>query len=207
MKHIKLFEEFSSLNEGKIPIYGPGDPYNPIGSTQWTGLVKKMDDWKASGQSFIVVADVDYDMYTTDPNFRSKANMTWQDKSLPLFTSKYPRYQEVEFDYQGMEPNELKPHEVWIRITDKKGVEFKIHPFHVLDIQLGSSAAERIHAGNKYLIKSMRATIVNFKNNVVEVKLQDGSKMNIPIEQWRRENYTEIDENKNPEVEENTELI
>jgi hypothetical protein len=207
MKHIKLFEEFSALNEGKIPIYGPGDPYKPIGSTQWTGLVKKMDEWKASGQSFILVADVDYDMYTTDPNFRSKANMTWTDKSLPLFTSKYPRYQEVEFDYQGMEPNELKPHEVWIRITDKNGVEFKIHPFHVLDVQLGSSAGDRIHAGNKYLIKSMRATIINYKNNVVEVKLQDGTKMNIPIEQWKREDYTEIDEKQNPEVDENSENI
>jgi hypothetical protein len=205
MKHIKLFEEYSNaLNEGAIPVYPPGNPYKPEASIQWTGFVRHFGtdaktDWKEAGQSFTMVCDVDYDMYTADPQFRSKAQGTWKDKSKPLFTEKYPRYREVEFDLMGVEDNKEKPNEPWLRISDKNGVEFLIHPFHILDIQKGSSMKDRIHSGSKYLIKSMRGKVVNYKDGVVFVKLQDGSNMEIPIADWRKANYTEIEENKKEE--------
>jgi len=197
MKHIKLFEEYhDSLNEGAIPVYPPGNPWKPEGSIQWTGVVKHTDTWKQEGQAFTLVCDVDYDMYTANPEFRSKALGTWKDKTLPLFTSKYPRYQEVEFDLVGVEENKEKPNEPWLRIVDKKGVEFLIHPFHVIDIQKGASVVDRIFAGSKYLIDSMRATITNYKDGKVQVKLQDGSTKEFPIAQWKREGFTEIEESK-----------
>lgn len=200
MKHVKLFEEHFSQSEklfdGAIPVYPPGNPFKPEGSIQWTGVVPHTTKWKEQGQSFVLVVDVDYDMYTADPQFRSKANGTWSNKELPLFSSKYPRYKEVDFDLVAVEENTEKPREHWLRIADKNGVEFRVHPFHILDIQKGASVKDGIFAGDVYLIKDMRGKVINLKNDVVELKLQDGSKKNIPLAEWKKSSYTKIEESR-----------
>jgi hypothetical protein len=197
MRHIKLFEEFSSsLNEGAINVYPPGNPYKAEGSIQWTGVVKHTDKWKQEGQAFTLILDLDYDMYTANPEFRSKALGTWKDKSLPLFTDKFPRYNQVEFDLLGVEENPEKPNEPWLRVVDKKGVEFLVPPFKILDIQKGDSVKDGIHSGSKYLIDKMRAKIVNYKNGKVEVKLQDGTTKEYTLDQWKAGSFMEIEESK-----------
>jgi len=203
MKYVKLFEDYTnSLNEGAIPVYPPGNPYKPEGSIQWTGVVKHTDKWKAEGQSFTLVLDIDYDMYTANPEFRSKALGTWKDKSKPLFTSKFPRYREVEFDLLGVEENTEKPNEPWLRVSDKDGIEFMIPPFKILDIQKGSSVRDDVFAGSKYLIDNMRAQLMNYKNGMVDIKLQDGTSKSFSIEDWnkKKKNFTEIHENEDTEL-------
>lgn len=211
MKYVQSFSEFKILNEGAIPVYPPGNPYKPEKSIQWPGIEKHLKEWISEGQSFVLVADVNYDMYTTDTRFRSKVNDTWNNKDLPLFTTKYPRYQEVDFDLIEIEPNTTgnDPRAVWLKIHDKNGVEFKIHPFMILDIQKGASVKHGIYAGDVYLIKDMRAVITNFRHNEVELKLQDDTKQSIPIDEWKKMGYTKIEEakrNKGRKLNEDTEF-
>jgi hypothetical protein len=194
MKHLKPFTQF--LNEGTIAIFGPGNPYKQEESTQWPGVEERVRKWMSEGQSFILVIDIDYDKYIADPAYRSVALGTWKDKTLSTFSSDFPKYREVEFDVVEVVPNEEKPREPWLRVVDKRGVEFLVPPFKVLDIQLGSSVRDGIHSGFIYLIDSMRAKITNYIKGVVEVKLQDGTTKKIPIDQWKRNNYTQIDESK-----------
>jgi hypothetical protein len=215
MKHLKLFEQFShSLNEGAIPVFAPKgvevpNPqnkkvegqgrYKPTFSMTWPGFVTWANKWIESGQSFSIVADMEYDKYNANPEFRSEALGTWKDKSLPLFTAENPKYDEVEFDVIDFMENKEKPNEPWVKISDKDGTEFLIPPFKILDIQLGSSVEDQIFAGFKYVIDGMRAIITNYKNRKVEVKLQDGSTRTYGVGDWKRKNYTRIDEKKNTE--------
>lgn len=192
MKYVKLFEDF--LNEGAIPVFPPGDPYNREGSIQWTGVVQHTKKWMDEGQSFYLVADLDYDKWTADPQFRSESLGTWKNKELPLFTSKYPKYKEVEFDMLGVVDHPEKPNEPWIRVVDKKGFEFLIPPFRILDIQKGGSVRDGIYAGFKYLIDGKRGKVTNYKDDLVYIQMQDGGKKVFTIEEWKKSNFHHIDE-------------
>jgi hypothetical protein len=197
MKHIKLFEEFSAVNEGAINVFPAGNPYKPEGSIQWTGVLSNIEKWKQKEglTNFVLVLDLDPDMYTANSEFRSKALGTWKDKNLPLFTEKNPKYNEVEFDLVGVEENMEKPNEPWLRVVDKKGLEFLVPPFKVLDIQKGASVKDGIQPGSFYLVDKMRAKIIDYKKGNVVLKMQDSSLKSVPIEQWKKAGYVELDEN------------
>lgn len=215
LKHLKLFEEFAqSINEGAIPVFAPKgievpNPqgkkvegqgrYKPTFSMTWPGFKTWASKWIDSGQSFSIVADMDYDKNNANPEFRSEALGTWKDKSLPLFSEKNPKYKEVEFDVIDFVENTEKPNEPWIKISDKNGVEFLIPPFKILDIQLGSSVEDQIFSGDKYIVDGERAIISNYKSRKVEVKFQDGSTKVFPVGDWKRKNFTLLDEKENTE--------
>lgn len=205
MKHLKLFEEFSTMNEGAITVYPPGDPYKPEGSIQWTGVLSNIEKWKQkSGMTNLtMLLDIEPDMYTADSQFRSKPLGTWKDKSLPLFSEKHPNYREVEFDFIGSEENEEKPNEPWLRVADKNGLEFLVPPFKIMDIQKGASMRDRIYPDTKYLVDKMRAKVMDYKGGEVYLKMQDGSTKKIPIDAWKKAHYMEIEEQKNEENGEN----
>lgn len=201
MKHIKLFEEFTqNINEGAIPVYPPGNPWKNKGSIQWTTVEDHLTNpakWKKeydNPTNISFVADFDFDKYTADPKFRSVPLGTWKDKNLPTFLSKNPNYDEADYDFVEIVPNKEKPREPWIKIVDKKGVEFMIPPFEILDIQIGSSVVDRIFSGSKYLIDNMRGIISDYKDGIVYVRMQDNTTREFTLADWRKKNYTDLDE-------------
>ena len=199
MKHIKLFEEFlTNIYEGAIPVFPPGNPYKQEFSMTWKGVATHTKKWLDEKQAFTITVDLDikdgYNKYIADPKFRSVPMGTWENKDLPLFTSQNPRYKEIEFDMLSVEENKENAETPWIKIVDAKGIEFMIYPFMILDIQKGSSVRDGVFSGHKYLIDKMRAKIMNYKGGKVEVKLQDGSTRSISIADWKKANYTSIDE-------------
>lgn len=198
MKYIKLFEDFqNSLEEGAIPAYPPGNPWKNKGSIQWTGLVRHLTDvWKTeyNATNFSFACDFDYDKYIADKNYRSVPMGTWKDKSLPKFLDKNPRYNEAEFDFVEVVENPEKKKEPWIKVADKKGTEFMIPPFTVLDVQVGSSIRDGIHAGENFLIDNMRGSIADYRDGVVYIKMQNGEKREYTLQDWKSKNYTSLDE-------------
>jgi len=196
MNYVKPFQEFDSVNEG-VFVYPPGNPYEKERTIQWPGLVDWINKWQGQGQHFSLVCDVDYDKHTADPKYRSVPLGTWGDKSLPLFTEENPRYDEVDFDLVEIVDNPEKPREPYLKIVDKNGIEFMIPPFKVMEVQRGDSVVDNIRSGSKYLIDKMRATIVNYKNGKILVRLQDGSVREYDPQQWKSKNFTEIDEKRN----------
>lgn len=203
MKHIKLFEEFAqNIDEGAIPVYPPGNPWKNRGSIQWTSVAQHLTDpnkWKKeydNPTNYTLVADFDFDKYIADPKYRSVPLGTWKDKDLPTFKSENPGYDEGEFDFIEVVENKDKPREPWIKIADKKGIEFMIPPFDILDIQIGSSLKDQIFSGSKYLIDSMRAVITDYKDGIVYIKLQNGETKQFTLEEWKKKNFTDLDESK-----------
>ena len=193
MSYIKLFEEF--LNEGAIFVYPPGDPYEKERSIQWPGLLNWIKIWDEEGQRFMFVCDVDYDKYNANPKYRSLPLGTERDKTLPLFSEENPNYDEVDFDLVEVVPFPEKPREPWLKIQDKNGVQFMIPPVKVLEVQKGDSAIDGIHSGTKFLIDKMRGEITNYKDDNIIVKMQDGSRRVFKLDEWKKANFTEIEEN------------
>jgi hypothetical protein len=70
-----------------------------------------------------------------------------------------------------------------------------IPPVKVLEVQKGDSAVDGIHSGTKFLIDKMRGEIINYKDDNVVVKMQDGSRKVFKLDEWKKENFTEIEEN------------
>ena len=222
MKHIKLFESWlndnSDVNEGAINVFEPGNPWKPEGSMTWTGVTEHLPTYKfpraevVAERGIIVGADFDYDKFIADPAFRSIPLGTWADKSLPKFLDSNPRYDEMEFDFLEVVPQEGKDKkEAWVKIADKDGIEFMIPPHMVLDILKGGSVREKIYPGEKFLVDKMRARIVDFglinpntaRHNemnvgdiVVIIKMQDATTRIYTVQDWKRKNYMHLDENK-----------
>ena len=201
MKHIKLFEEFAqNIDEGAIPVYPPGNPWKNRGSIQWTAVVKMMTDptkWKKeydNPTNYTLVADFDFDKYCATEGFRSIPLGTWDNKELPTWKEKNPKYDVSDFDFVEIIDNKVKPSEPWIKITDVKGNLFMIPPFEILDIQIGSSVVDNILSGEKYLIDSMRAVITNYKDGKVFVKLQNGETKEFSLADWKKKNFSTLDE-------------
>lgn len=226
MSYIKLFEEyFESLNEGQIAIYGPGNPYTPIkdvivdgvnyGSNglQWKKFYDPAQIWLDQGFAISVVVsdfipnsdELGYNKKTTNPKYRSEINGTWGDKSLPLFMDEHPGYDESEFDLVKIDKKLMERDGVYIQ--DKKGNEFCIHASRILDVQLGSSIKDDIHAGATYLIDKMKGRISNYQNGKITVSFktispkssepsnEPGSTKEYTLEEWRAKNYMPLDEN------------
>ncbi len=213
MKYFKLFEEFiantvDSLTEGAIPVYPAGNPWKAEGSIQWSGAPAHMGSWLKTGTAISVVAEFEFDKYAADPAFRSIPNGNWKDKTKPTFSSKNPGYDEGEFDVIGIEDNPEKPEKItttvnkekiehskepWIRIADKKGNEFLIPAFRILDIQKGSSVRDGITSGHAYLIDDQRGTVKDYVDGKVIVQLQNKQTKQIPIAEWKAKRYTELD--------------
>jgi hypothetical protein len=220
MKYIKLFESWMSgdnpVNEGAINVYGPGNPWKPEGSMTWTGVTEHLPTYiypKAepiSERGIIIGADFDYDKFIADPKYRSIPLGTWADKSLPKFLDANPRYDEMEFDFLEIVPQEGKDkREAWVKVADKDGIEFMIPPHMVLDILKGGSIREKIYPGEKFLIDKMKAKIMDYGvinpntarhdgmnpgDVVVVIKMQDGETRFYTVEDWRRKNYMQLDE-------------
>jgi hypothetical protein len=209
MKHIKLFEEFvQHIDEGAIPVYPPGNPWKNRGSIQWTAVAKMMTDptkWKKeydNPTNYTLVADFDFDKYCATEGFRSKALGTWDDKALPTWKEKNSRYDESEFDFVEIIENKEKPNEPWIKIQDKKGNMFMIPPFEILDIQIGSSVKDDIISGEKFLVDNMRATITNYKDGKVYIKLQNGETKEYTLDAWNAKGFTALDESQSTDEDE-----
>lgn len=209
MRHIKLFEEFISVNEGSIPVYPAGNPWKAEGSIQWSGVPAHMASWLKTGTAISIVAEFDFDKYSADPKVRSIPNGNFTDKTKPKFTDANKGYDEGEFDVLGIEDNPDKPEmtkttvnkvsvehakEPYIRIADKKGHEFLIPAFKILDIQKGSSVRDGIASGHSYLVDDQRGTIKDYVNGDVVLKLQNGQVRKIPVADWKANKYLELDD-------------
>ena len=209
MRHIKLFEEFISVNEGSIPVYPAGNPWKAEGSIQWSGVPAHMASWLKTGTAISIVAEFDFDKYSADPKVRSIPNGNFTDKTKPKFTDANKGYDEGEFDVIGIEDNPDKPEmtkttvnkvsvehakEPYIRIADKKGHEFLIPAFKILDIQKGSSVRDGIASGHSYLVDDQRGTIKDYVNGDVVLKLQNGQVRKLPVADWKANKYLELDD-------------
>lgn len=209
MRHIKLFEEFISVNEGSIPVYPAGNPWKAEGSIQWSGVPAHMASWLKTGTAISIVAEFDFDKYSADPKVRSIPNGNFTDKTKPKFTDANKGYDEGEFDVLGIEDNPDKPEmtkttvnkvsvehakEPYIRIADKKGHEFLIPAFKILDIQKGSSVRDGIASGHSYLVDDQRGTIKDYVNGDVVLKLQNGQVRKMPVADWKANKYLELDD-------------
>ena len=191
MKHIKLFEEFNSLNEG-IAVYPQGNPWKPVGNMTWPGFKVNVEKWMSDGTAITGIAEFDYDKFTADEKYRSEPLGTWNNTDLPKFLDKNPRYDESEFDIIGFMENEEKPREPWVRIQDKKGLEFLIAPHKFYEIQKGASVRDGVAAGATYLVDNMRATVIDYKNGIVKIKMQNNENKEIPVEEWKNHHYLEL---------------
>ena len=203
MKHIKLFEEYQLLLDGAIPVYPPGNPWKNRGSIAWTDVVNMMTNpskWKTEYDNptnyTLVVGRADFDVskYIADPNYRSIPLGTWKNKELPTWAEKHPNYDESQFDFVEIVDNKEKPREPWIKVVDKKGVEFMVAPFEILDIQIGSSIVDDVISGEKFFIDGMRAGIYDYKGGKVKVKTADGEKREYTLAYWKSKNYPTLDE-------------
>jgi len=198
MKYVKLFEEFTSVDEAAIQVYGPGNPWKKLGKGMtWTGVETWIPKYAEGGRHIIIGADFDFDQYIADKSFRSKPMGTWNEKTLPKFKDKNPKYDEVEFDFVEFVKNEEKPREPWVKIADKNGVEFMIPPFMILDIVQGGSVRDKIEPGSAYMIDNMRGTIADYKGDTIYIKLQNGEEKQFKLPEWRSKNFTSLDENEN----------
>ena len=229
MKYIKLFEEFSnSLNEGAIPVYELGNPRKPSGSMTWTGVTYWLPQYQNPRAEAVIkrgiIVGVDfeegedyhqYDKFIADPSYRSIPMGTWEDESLPLFTQKNPGYNEVAFDFIEVIPREGKDlKEYWVKVADKNGIEFMIEPHMILDIMKGGSVKEKINPGEAFLINKQRAVIFDFGivspntaklenfnlgDTIVIVKLSKSENLYFTLEEWRKQKFYSLDENKTEE--------
>lgn len=199
MSHFKLFEEyFQNLDEGAIPVFPPDSPYKQEGSIQWTGVEKlftigipqrKQGPWLENTRMVVVsdMNDKDYDRYVADKQYQSVPLGTFGDKNLPLFSEKNPKYDESEFDVVEIVPNKEKPREPYIKVVDKKGLEFMIPPYKIIEIQKGSSIIDKIYAGSKYKFgDGKKGMVVNYTpDKVVHVKMEDGEIEKFSLADWK----------------------
>jgi hypothetical protein len=215
--------ESQPMNEGAINVYEPGNPWKPEGSMTWTGVTEHLPTYihpKAESvieRGIIIGADFDYDKFIADPKYRSLPMGTWGDKTLPRFLDTNPRYDEMEFDFLEIVPQEGKEkREAWVKVADKDGIEFMIPPHMVLDILKGGSVRAKIYPGEKFLVDKMKAKIMDFGiinpntakfegipsgSTIVAIKMQDGQNRIYTIEDWTRKNYMALDENKSEDQE------
>lgn len=206
MKHIKLFEAFvESLNEGQIQVFAPGNPWKKVGSgITWPGVADWLTKYSERGRHIILGVDLsdrgDFEPFTADPSFRSKPLGTWKDKTLPKFYSKHPNYDEVEFDFLEIVPNEEKPREPWIKVADKNGMEFLVPPFSILDIVQGGSVIDKIFPGEAYMIGDMRGNISDYRNKTVYITLQNGEEREYSLTDWKAKHFASLDENNSSET-------
>lgn len=226
-KHIKLFEEYLqtlTLNEGSIQVFGPGNPFKPMGKVeidgvnygsnglQWPKFYEAAQKWLDQKYAvslvtaeFIQNSDtLGFDKKTTNPKYQSEVNGTWGDKSLPKFMDEHPDYDESDFDLVKIDP-ELKNRD-GVYIQDKDGNEFCIHASRILDVQLGSSVRDEVYSGTFYMIDNMRARISNYQNGIVTVSFKAGSKdpndiREYTLQEWRNKNFPSLDENLQEEME------
>lgn len=199
MKHIKLFEEFTSkevlikITESAISTYPPGNPFHSEGGVRWIDVARYTKDLVEKGQSFTLNTMFDYDFYTLDPRFRSKVQDTWEKKDLPLFSEKFPRYSESEFDLvETLAVDE--PGEPRLKIVDFKGNLFLIPCHKVIEIVKGSSVRDGIISGSHYIIDGERCTIENYINGEVIVRTGDRSVKKFTLKEWNAAGYTATDD-------------
>lgn len=191
--YFNSFDDF--INEGRIQVYEPGNPYRPESSMTWRpGIYDHLDGYAKDGTGVILGCDFDYDKYIAEEGYRSVPLGTWKDKSLPLFLDKHPRYSEVEFDYVSLIPDpEKDPKEPWVEVTDRNDVRFMIPPYCINDIYKGGSRKLGILPGELFLIDGMRGRIDNFKNDTVYIRLQNGDKKKFSVEEWKSKKYMSLD--------------
>ena len=203
MKYIKLFEELMALKEAaaesknQVKVYMPDNPHKMSrvqlsypGVHEWLNWFSDPNNERYVSNCIAFITDIDYDKRTADPKFRSEALGTWEDETLPLFSETNPSYKEVEFDYVEVPTDQEKLGKIpgeelkkkgngtyenpWIKIVDKKGVEFLIKPYEIIDIQLGCSVVDNIFPGFSYLIDGERGTITNYEKHTVRKGAEHG---------------------------------
>jgi hypothetical protein len=193
MKYIKLFEDYT-LDEGRIPIYPPGNPYKMEKGIRWIDVIKAIQEMMNEKQAFTVVCDFDYDKYSMNPDTRSKVQGNEDQKDLPLFTKKYPQYGEAEFDVE--EVKDVKLGDPALLLIDKKGMKFLVEPARVIEIQKGSSVRDGIFSGDKYWLGNMLGKVIDYKDGVIKVHKQDGKTEDFTLADWKKGNFMHVDEKK-----------
>jgi hypothetical protein len=167
-------ESEKTLNEGAIPVYGEEGPFKQIRSMRVVDVVRDFRKMLDSGMTFTVIADLDGGDYLGKQS------------------------EEAEFDVIGVEqaekPSKPGVKEDVIRIRSKKGDELLVRPGKIIEIQIGNSMKDNIAIGSSYLIGDKRGALRNYQNGIVTVRLQNGQTLEIPIDEWKKANYLELED-------------
>lgn len=112
-----------------------------------------------------------------------------QDFTVILDTEGIPEAgKEAEFDVVGLEGDK-------IRVKGSKGNEFLVKAGKIIEIQMGNSVVDGIAMGASYLVDGKtRAKIVDYNNGIVQIKLQTGENREYTLKEWKKENFTALDD-------------
>ena len=193
MSYIKLFEEWSQLNEAQIRVFAAGNPWKPEQVQKgkgyvdykmtWPKFYEEAPKWLEEKIAVSVIVDdfipnsetLGYNKKVVnldkdEPIYRSEIDGTWDNKSLKLFTDEHPDYNESQFDLVEVDPS-LKDRD-GVYIQDKDGNEFCVHASRILDVQKGCSVRDGISSGTFWTFPSMeskRGRIVNYQAGIITV--------------------------------------
>lgn len=162
---IKSFGDFHSLNEGKIPMYMPGDNLKASKSMRVVDVVRDFNRLLDKGQPFTVVV-----------NTEGLKNV---DHTKP------------EMDVHGVEG---EGDGALIVMRDFKGREVKIKAGKILDIVVGDSVEHGIFLNTAYFVNGKeRMKIKGFDGKNLDVYVHGEGEKKIPLDEWKALKKTEVD--------------
>jgi hypothetical protein len=161
---IKSFGDFHALNEGKIPMFMPGDNLKASKSMRVVDVIRDFKKLLDKGQPFTVTVNTE--------------GMKTVDHTKP------------EMDVVGLEG---EGDGGLIVMRDHKGREVKIKAGKILDITVGDSVKDGIFLNVAYFSEGKRYKVKNFDGKTVSVYIHGEGPAEIPLEEWQAMRKTEVD--------------
>jgi uncharacterized protein YhfF len=157
MSRIKSFGDFHSLNEGKIPMYLPGDNLKASKSMRVVDVIRDFKKLLDKEQPFTVVVNTE-GMKTANPT-------------------------KPEMDVVGLEG---EGDGGLIVLRDYKGREFKIKAGKILEILVGDSIKDNVILNTAYFVEGKdRMKIKNFDGKELTVYVHGEGERKIPLAEWK----------------------
>lgn len=157
MSRIKSFGDFHSLNEGKIPMYLPGDNLKASKSMRVVDVIRDFKKLLDREQPFTVVVNTE--------------GMKNVDHTKP------------EMDVVGLEG---EGDGGLIVMRDHKNREVKIKAGKIIEIMVGDSVKDGIFLNTAYFVEGKdRMKIKNFDGKDLTVYVHGEGERKIPLEEWK----------------------
>lgn len=162
---IKSFGDFHSLNEGKIPMYIPGDNLKASKSMRVVDVIRDFKKLLDKEQPFTVVVNTE-GIKAADPT-------------------------KPEMDVVGLEG---EGDGGLIVMRDFKGREFKVKAGKIEEILVGNSVKDKIFLNLAYFVEGKeRMKLKNFDGKEVTVYVHGEGERKMPLAEWKGLRKTEVD--------------
>jgi hypothetical protein len=166
---IKSFGDFASLNEGKIPMYIPGDNLKASKSMRVVDVARDFKKIMDQNKPFTVVVNTE--------------GLKGADPLKP------------EMDVVSLEKSsDAVPIEDLLVLKDYKGREFKIKFGKIEEIILGDSVEQKVFLNTAFFVDGKsRMRILDFDGKEIKVYVHGEGERKIPLEEWKKMKKTEVD--------------